>query len=113
MMLERAISQNVSALLTRTLRLKDPDVDIQIRRTSLGWLQLRLVTTCFQDKGIDEREQQVDDILAELHLNLGLYPLSSYVLLTPQEAAAQPPIVRIRLRHPKELSLNFLEEILF
>jgi hypothetical protein len=55
MMLERAISQNVNALLTRTLRLKDPDVDVQIRRTSLDRLQLRLVTTCFQDKGIDER----------------------------------------------------------
>ena len=97
MMHERAISQNVNALLTRTLRLKDPDVDVQIRRTSLGWLQLRLVTTCFQDKGIDEREQQVDDILAELHLNLGQYPLSSYVLLTPQEAAAQPPIMPVQL----------------
>jgi hypothetical protein len=65
MMLERATSQNVSALLTRTLRLKDPDVDVQIRRTSLGWLQLRLVTTCFQDKGIDEREQRVDDIIED------------------------------------------------
>jgi MinD-like ATPase involved in chromosome partitioning or flagellar assembly len=97
MMVERLISQKIDDLLTRTLRVKDPHVKVHIRRNSLGWLQLRLVTACFYDKAMDDREQQIDDILAELHLSLGQYPFASYDLLTPREAAAQPPVMPVQL----------------
>jgi MinD-like ATPase involved in chromosome partitioning or flagellar assembly/stress-induced morphogen len=73
------------------------DVQIQIRRTSLGWMKLTLISSAFQGKSQIERERQIDEILETIDLNLGGYPFLDYMLYTPQEAPAQEEIQPIQL----------------
>jgi len=96
-MMKSALSREIGDLLKGTLQVQDPNVQIQVRRTSLGWLQLRLVTTFFAEQSPEEREQQIDAILAKLDLNLGGYPFADYKLLTPQEAAEEPAVQPVQL----------------
>lgn len=91
------IQEQLQTTLTQALRTQDPGAVIQIRRTSLGWLKLRIVTTYFTEQALDQREQQIDDILATLALNLGSYPIADYELFTPAEAATLPASYRIQL----------------
>ena len=91
------LSQQISEHLTRTLRTQDPDAQVQVKRTSLGWLHLHIVASSFAGQTLAEREQQIDTILATLNLNLGGYPFADYALLTPQESAGQQPFQPIQL----------------
>lgn len=77
--------------LNQNLSSKDPQTQIKIKRTSLGWLKLRVVTSLFDGKSLVEREEEIDSFLENIGCHLGQYPMAGYDLLTPQEAAEEPP----------------------
>lgn len=82
--------QQITDVLLPSLRLKDPDADVQVQRTSLGWVKLRVTTSYFEGKSEDEREQYVDSLLEKIEMSLESYPFSRYDLYTPEEAASTP-----------------------
>jgi hypothetical protein len=41
------LEQQISEHLSQVLKSKDPQTQIKIKRTSLGWLKLRVVTSSF------------------------------------------------------------------
>lgn len=86
-----ALPQQIEKHLIHELRTEDPEVQVKIKRTSLGWLKLKIITTAFEGKLLDEREQKIDSLLEGINTNLGQYPIADYDLLTPQEATEQPP----------------------
>jgi cellulose biosynthesis protein BcsQ len=85
-----ALPQHIEEHLTHELRTEDPQVQVKIKRTSLGWLKIRVITSFFEGKLLDEREKKIDNFLERINTNLGQYPISGYDLLTPQEANEQP-----------------------
>jgi MinD-like ATPase involved in chromosome partitioning or flagellar assembly len=82
--------QNLESHLLEKLHSQDSQAKVSIRQTSLGFLQVQIITDQFQDKSHTEREEYIDKILESIELNLGQYPISNYSLLTPQENAEQP-----------------------
>lgn len=70
---------------------EDPEASVVVRKSSLGWLTIQIITAFFEGKPQIEREEKVDNLLASLNLNLGQYPISSYSLLTPLESKEKPP----------------------
>ncbi|MEA5579204.1 ParA family protein [Anabaena sp. UHCC 0451] len=82
------IYQNLHEHLSR----EDEQIQVSVKRTSLGWLKIRIVTKQFERKLLIEREQKIDDLLTHIdpNLNLGQYPIAGYELLTPEEAIEQP-----------------------
>ncbi|QSV62360.1 MAG: AAA family ATPase [Dolichospermum sp. DL01] len=78
--------------LHENLSREDEQVEVSVKRISLGWIKIRIVTQKFEGKLLIEREQKIDELLANLepNFNLGQYPISGYELLTPEEAIAQP-----------------------
>ncbi|MEG3968815.1 ParA family protein [Microcoleus sp. T2B6] len=85
------LDQQISEHLSQVLKNKDPQTQIKIKRTSLGWLKLRVVTSYFNGKSLAEREEEIDSFLENIGCYLGQYPMAGYDLLTPQEAADLPP----------------------
>jgi len=86
-----ALPKEIQTHLTRELELEDPQAKVSVKRTSLGWLKVRVITSCFEGKLFAEREEKIDEQLANINFNLAQYPIADYDLLTPQEAADQPP----------------------
>lgn len=84
-----ALPQRIEEHLIHDLRTEDPEAQVKIKRTSLGWLNIRVITSSFEDKSLDEREQKIDKLLEGINTNLGQYPIAGYDLLTPQEATEQ------------------------
>ncbi|MDQ2905238.1 MAG: AAA family ATPase [Chloroflexota bacterium] len=91
--LPQKIKQQLEAAITR----EDVDAQINVRRTSLGWLHLSVTSTEFAGKAPDERERFVDDILEPMDLSLSEYPFVGYQLLTPQEADEAGTVQPIQL----------------
>ncbi|MEG4836744.1 ParA family protein [Microcoleus sp. B9-D4] len=85
------LEEQISEHLSQVLKGNDPQTQIKIKRTSLGWLKLRVVTSYFDGKSLAEREEEIDSFLENIGCYLGQYPMAGYDLLTPQEAADQPP----------------------
>lgn len=85
--------QDIQNYLGNNLRSEDQQVQVFVKRTSLGWLKLRIITSCFEGQALVEREERIDNLLASFNpqLNLGQYPIAGYDLLTPQEASIAPP----------------------
>ena len=79
--------------LHENLSREDEQVEVSVKRISLGWIKIRIVTQKFEGKFLIEREQKIDELLGNLepNFNLGQYPISGYELLTPEEAIKQPP----------------------
>lgn len=84
-----ALPQPIEEHLINELRAEDPKAQVKIKRTSLGWLNIRVITISFEDKSLDEREKKIDQLLEGINTNLGQYPIAGYDLLTPQEATEQ------------------------
>ena len=82
--------QKIESHLLRELQLQDPEAKVSVRKTSLGWLTVQVVTNSFEGKTVAEREEKIDNLLASVNFNLGQYPISSYSLLTPQEQIEKP-----------------------
>lgn len=77
--------------LSTRLLAEDAASKVTVKRNSLGGLKIRIITNLFHNKSLKEREQKVDEILADIDFNLSNYPISGYDLLNPEEATAQPP----------------------
>lgn len=87
------LPEEIQETLTQGFNAADPEAKVLARRTSLGWLHLRVVTSDFQNLPLVARENKVDELLATLDFGLGQFPLANHELLTPEEAAqvtAQP-----------------------
>ena len=84
-----ALPQPIEEHLINELRAEDPKAQVKIKRTSLGWLNIRVITISVEDKSLDEREKKIDQLLEGINTNLGQYPIAGYDLLTPQEATEQ------------------------
>jgi hypothetical protein len=97
MITQSDLPQQISDQLTTVLNEKDPDVQIKVKRTSLGWLHLSVTTSLFNEQPSIKREQLIDEILTTMNLSLGGYPFVDYALQTPQEASHQVPVPPIQL----------------
>jgi cellulose biosynthesis protein BcsQ len=86
-----SLEQQIVEHLSQVLKVEDPQTQIKINRTSLGWLKLRVVTSHFDKKSLVEREEEIDSFLEKIGCYLDQYPMAGYSLLTPQEAAEEPP----------------------
>ncbi len=86
---QKALPQPIKEHLIHELRSEDPEVQVKIKCTSLGWLKIRVITSSFEGKSLDEREKKIDELLEGINTNLGQYPIAGYDLLTPQEATEQ------------------------
>lgn len=77
--------------LIKHLEPDDKKVKVSVKRTSLGWLKIKIVSKIFQGKTLVEREEKIDYLLGLLNpeFNLGQYPISGYELLTSQEDARE------------------------
>lgn len=84
------LPQEIKNHLTTKLSAEDSSSKVAVKRTSIGWLKLKIVTSCFEGKSLEEREIKIDDILEDIDFHLSKYPILSYDLLTPEEAAEQP-----------------------
>jgi Mrp family chromosome partitioning ATPase len=91
------LPQNVEATLVQSFRPKDPQVQVRVRRNSLGWFRLEVISRIFEKKESEERKQQVNTALAALHLHLEAYPFSNYQLMTPEEAADSTAISPVHM----------------
>src|SRR5579859_4389097 len=78
--------QQIEQQLVHELGMQDPEVQIRVRRASLGWVYLHVISTIFTEQDLLEREERIDTILAALGLELNKYPILDWRLLTPQEA---------------------------
>lgn len=83
------LPQQIQTYLSKELNAEDIEAQVGVKRTSLGWLKIRIVTNGFENKSLIEREQKIDNLLKTLNsdLDLGQYPIAGYDLLTPQEAS--------------------------
>src|SRR5256885_237918 len=97
MITQSDLPRQISDELATVLHKKDSDVQIKVKRTSLGWLHLLVTTSLFNGQTLIEREQLIDEILKTMNLSLGGYPFVDYELRTPQEAAHQAPVQPIQL----------------
>ncbi|HIK09041.1 MAG TPA: AAA family ATPase [Oscillatoriaceae cyanobacterium M33_DOE_052] len=86
-----ALPNKIQEHLTQELKNQDSQVQVIVKRTSLGWLKLKIVTNWFESKSSEEREQAINKLLDSLDFHLGQYPMAGYDLLTPAEARAEPP----------------------
>lgn len=90
-MTDRSITlDQIESHLLQELKLQDPEATVSVRKTSLGWITVQVVTNCFEGKTLAEREGKIDNRLASVALNLAQYPISGYSLLTPKEETEQP-----------------------
>src|SRR5215469_8889332 len=80
------LPQQIEEKLVHELGKQDPEIQIRVRRASLGWLYLHVISTVFAEQDLLDREDRIDAILAPLGVELNKYPILDWRLLTPQEA---------------------------
>ncbi|MEL6470703.1 MAG: AAA family ATPase [Cyanobacteria bacterium J06623_4] len=80
-----AQSEIIKNHLLTALQQVDPNAKVHTKTSSLGWFWMTVTTRLFAGKTLEDREQYVDNILADLQLDLGQYPISNYELLLPEE----------------------------
>src|SRR2546429_9539976 len=97
MITQSDLPRQINDELATVLNKKDPDVQIKVKRTSLGWLQLLVTISLFTGQTLIEREQMIDEILTTMNLSLDGYRFVYCELQNPDEAAHQIPIQPIQL----------------
>ena len=85
------LPKQIEEHLNHELRNHDTQAQAKVKSTSLGWLKIRVITNLFAKQSLEERENKINEFLESLNIHLGQYPIAGYDLLTPQEAAEQPP----------------------
>jgi MinD-like ATPase involved in chromosome partitioning or flagellar assembly/stress-induced morphogen len=83
---QQSLPQQIEDILEQGLKTTDPDARILVKRTSLGWVHLHIVSTMFQGKSETEREQAINALLTDIPTRLTNYPFANYDLVTPEEA---------------------------
>ena len=96
----------IEQLLRENVYRQDPDAQIHVRRTSLGWLRLHIVSNIFRDANTSDRERQIDTILSTIGVSLGSFPFERYELLTPTE------VTEAQDRIPEPVQIPLWSEIL-
>jgi cellulose biosynthesis protein BcsQ len=81
----------IENFLTNELQTHDPEVKVRIRRTTLGWIKIQVITSFFEGNTTENREEKIDKILKKIDINLSQYPIAGYEFLTPQEVNEQQP----------------------
>ncbi len=76
---------------------KDSESEVSVQRTSLGWIDLRIVSRYFVSLDQLDRELYVDMLLNPLSINLGSYPIRRYEILTPDEVDISPKMKQIEM----------------
>ncbi|HWS84002.1 MAG TPA: AAA family ATPase [Ktedonobacteraceae bacterium] len=89
--------QQIKEQLEQALLPQDSDAKIKVKRNSLGWLYLHIITSSFEGKSEIEREEQIDAALEKLNLRVGGFPFANYMLHTPQEASEYKPMQAIEV----------------
>lgn len=95
----QSLPQQIKDVLMQSLHTHDPDAQVRVQRTSLGWIQLQVITAFFQDQSPLEREQFIDSLLAPIPTTLTSYPFAHYQLVTPEESEQES------VPHPVQLPL--------
>ncbi|BAC91192.1 ParA family protein [Gloeobacter violaceus] len=86
------VDEQIKRLIKKALKPKNSDqFTIEIQRTALNWIRLKIVSDHFAGKMKTEREEIIDSILIHENLSLGKYPFAGYELLTQDELLIQPP----------------------
>ena len=86
----KLLMEQIQDHLNQSLQLQDSQVQVNVKRMSIGWLKIIIITSLFQEQSLEEREQKIDKILANIDFHLSKYPILSHDLLTPEEAIEQP-----------------------
>lgn len=86
----KLLMEQIQDHLNQSLQLQDSQVQVNVIRMSTGGLKIIIITSLFQEQSLEEREDKIDEILANIDLNLNKYPILSYDLLTPEEAIEEP-----------------------
>jgi MinD-like ATPase involved in chromosome partitioning or flagellar assembly len=107
-MAQSVLPHEITELIQRALYECDKNHQVHIRRTSLGWLHLSVVTSIFKNQSPPERENQIDEILARANLSLAGFPFIDYILLTPEESES----IDKEDAHMEQLPLPLWSEIL-
>jgi len=84
------LQQEIHSHLLNSLYIRDSQAEVIVKKNSLGWLKIRIITKWFEDQSLVDREENIDDLLIGINFHLGQYPIANYELLTPQESEAQP-----------------------
>ncbi|KAF3888080.1 MULTISPECIES: P-loop ATPase, Sll1717 family [Nostocales] len=83
--------EQIENLLINELQTRDPRAQVKVKRTTLGWLTIQVITSFFEGNTTEEREEKIDKILETIDMNLSQYPIAGYDFLTPKEANEQQP----------------------
>lgn len=86
MIVNSPTSIEIKNKLLEGLRDEDSETKVSVRKSSLGWIEIQVVTVEFEKVSQVEREARIDTILEPIGLNLGQYPITEYRLLTPAES---------------------------
>ncbi len=81
------LSHNIRQHLLQILQMQDRNAEVRLKRTSMGWLRLQVVSSIFEQQLPSSREKYVDELLTQIKLHLDDFPFLDYTLLTPEEAA--------------------------
>ena len=86
----KVLMEQIQHHLNQSLQLQDSQVQVNVKRMSIGWLKIIIITSLFQKQSLEEREDKIDEILANIYFHLNIYPILSYDFLTPEEAIEEP-----------------------
>jgi len=87
-----SLKDHLERVIRDGLRERDSQIQVEVQRSTLGWVRLRVISQLFADLDEEGRETLVNQALAALDLNLTMYPFAGYALLTPDEAQRQPVV---------------------
>ena len=81
----RTSKARIEQAIRESLRARDPEAQVTVQGSALGWVRLRVISRAFADLDEEQREDLVNETLAAIQLNLGMYPFGGFVLVTPEE----------------------------
>ena len=77
----KLLMEKIQDHLNQSLQLQDSQVQVNVKRMSIGWLKIIIITSLFQKQSLEEREDKIDEILANIDFHLNKYPILSYDFL--------------------------------
>ena len=69
----KLLMEQIQDHLNQSLQLQDSQVQVNVKRMSIGWLKIIIITSLFQEQSLEEREQKIDKILANIDFHLSKY----------------------------------------
>ncbi len=89
----------IEQVISEDFQERNYEADISVTKSSLGWIQLKVVSSKFEGLPDEEREVIIDQALAKIDMHLGMYPFAGYDLLAPDESPTHlsTPLVQLPL----------------